>query len=66
MDINVESPAASDPRYYNPFSPDLEHEEKQRRFLKVALTVLVLSKTRLEVWIVIKHIIIYFVSRKIY
>jgi hypothetical protein len=43
MDMDVESPPASDLRYYNPFSANLENEEKQRRFLEVALNVLVLS-----------------------
>jgi hypothetical protein len=54
MDIDVGSPPASDLRYYDPFSPNLKHEEKQRKFLEVALNVLVLSNTRLELWILIK------------
>jgi len=66
MDVDVGSPPAPNLRHYNPFSPNLEHEEKQWRVIEVTLNVLVLSKTRLEVWILIKQIIIHFVSRKTY
>jgi hypothetical protein len=66
MDIEVLSPPASDLRYYNSFIPNLEHEEKQRRVLEVAMNVLVLSKTRLEVWTIFKQTIIYFICRKTY